>query len=87
MEDQVVGAEGALPIFIDTTSDQPDLPFSLTALTLKKYSSPLSKPVTYAYSLEFTDNDFTSPELSKYIFLVVYSTSQPVALDTFSHLS
>ena len=47
-DDQVVGADGAFPITIDLISDQEDSPFSFLALTLKKYSSPLSMPVTSA---------------------------------------
>ena len=43
--DQVVGAAGFLPIMIDLTEDHSELPLSLTALTLKKYSSPDSSPV------------------------------------------
>ena len=46
VEAQVVGAAGALPIVIDTISDQPDSPCSFIALTLKKYSWPDSSPVT-----------------------------------------
>ena len=46
VEDHVVGAAGGLPKTVDTTLVHPDSPCGFTALSLRKYVSPLVNPVT-----------------------------------------
>ena len=51
VEDQVVGASGALPTTTELISDHGDSPLSFTALSLKKYVSPFSRPV-FSYRVD-----------------------------------
>ena len=59
VDDQVVGADGFLPMTIDTILEKGDSPFSFVALTLKKYSFPVSSPVTSACLTFLTDIELT----------------------------
>ena len=45
VEDQVVGDSGLLPTGTDAIPDHSEAPASFTDLTLKKYFSPVSRPV------------------------------------------
>ena len=77
MDDQVVGAAGTSPKGTDKISDQSDSPAVFLALTLKKYSWPVSSPyVSNLVCPLSTVKVVVEPDgLSKYALSVVYSTS------------